>query len=222
MGGDDFKRYAAEFLGTYMLVFFAAGAVVVSSKIGGLPGPIMGGISSGLILMNVIWAFAHVSGAHVNPAFSLALGYLGRFPWRLVPGYILAQLLGSGLAGLTLLWTLGDFGHMGANLPNEALGISPAIALVIETILSFIMMVVILHSGDAEGELGRMSAVPIGAIVGIEVMLMGPIAGAAMNPARAFGPYLARGDWTDFWIYVVGPLVGIMGAALLYKRVLRR
>lgn len=219
---NDLKRYLAEFLGSYMLVFFAAGAVVVSSKVGGLPGPVMGGMSSGLVLMIVIWTFADVSGAHVNPAYSLALVYLGRFPWRLLPGYIAAQFLGSGCAGLTLLWSLGDFGNMGANLPNAALGISPMMALGIETILSFIMMVVILGCGEAGHELGRLSAMPIGAIVGIEVMLFGPIAGAAMNPIRAFGPYLAMGDWTNFWVYVVGPLTGVMGATLLYQKALRR
>lgn len=214
---EEPRKYVAEFIGTFMLVFFAAGAVVVSERLGGVPGPVMAGIASGLALMTIIWMFGHVSGAHVNPALSVCAAGLGLLSWRLVPGYIVAQLAGSGLAGYTLLWTIGNYGQMGANLPNLALGMTPATALAIEIILSFIMMVVILMVIDIKGHLKDFAAVPIGAIVGIEVMLLGPIAGAAMNPARAFGPYLALGDWTHFWIYVVGPFVGLAVATGLVR-----
>jgi MIP family channel proteins len=214
---DDIKRYICEFIGTYTLVFFAAGAVVVSASMEGTLGAIGGGLISGLVLMVIIFAFAHVSGGHVNPAFSIATVYLGLLERRLLAGYIIAQMLGSAAAGLSLLWALGSHGDMGANLPNIDLGITPFSAFLIETFLSFLLMVVIFGALSAGGRVAELAAIPIGATVGIEVMLMGPVAGAAMNPARAFGPYVATGDFTHYWIYVVGPLIGMMAGAVLMR-----
>jgi MIP family channel proteins len=216
---ENRRKYVSELLGTYILVYFAAGSVMIAARLEALPGPLVSGIASGMALMIVIWTFGHVSGAHVNPALSLCTALLGMLPWRLLPGYMASQLLGSALAGLTLLWTLGNHGQMGANLPNPALGISPACAFVIETILSAIMMIVILMVIDIRGALKDFAAIPIGAVVGIEVMLMGPVAGAAMNPARAFGPYLVMGDWANFWIYLAGPVLGLTAATMLFRLV---
>jgi len=214
---DDLRRYICEFIGTYTLVFFAAGAVVVSASMDGALGAIGGGLISGLVLMVVIFAFAHVSGGHVNPAFSIATVYLGLLERRLLAGYIIAQMLGSALAGLSLLWAFGSHGDMGANLPNTLLGISPLTAFLIETFLSFLLMVVIFGALSAGGRVAELAAIPIGATVGIEVMLMGPVAGAAMNPARAFGPYVAMGDFTHYWIYVAGPVIGMMAGAVVMR-----
>jgi len=217
MRDDDLKRYICEVIGTFTLVFFAAGAVMVSALTEGDLGAIGGGLISGLVLMIIIFTFAHVSGAHVNPALSIAFVYLGVLERRLLPGYIVAQMLGSLAAGLALLWSLGQIGDMGANLPNIGLGISPFIALLIETFLSFLLMLVIAGALSAGGRIAELAAIPIGATVGIEVMLMGPVAGAAMNPARAFGPYVALGDFTHYWIYVAGPIVGMMAGALVFR-----
>jgi len=217
MRADDFRKYVAELLGTFMLVFFAAGSVMVTAALDDVPGPIFNGLCTGLILMVVVWALGPVSGAHVNPAFSIAFVYLDRLPARLLPGYVVAQMVGSGLAGLVLLWLFGDRANVGANLPNAALGISPGSAFVVEILLSFVMMIVILGAVLAGGRLSDFAAVPIGAVVGVEVMLMGPVTGAAMNPARAFGPYLAMGDWTHYWIYSLGPIVGVLIAARLFR-----
>lgn len=217
MRSDDLKKYICEFIGTYTLVFFAAGAVMVSAMTDGGLGAIGGGLISGLVLMIVIFTFAHISGGHVNPAFTIATVYLGLLERRLLPGYIIAQMLGSAAAGLSLLWSLGSFGDMGANLPNTGLGISPFVALLIETFLSFLLLLVIAGSLSAGGRIAELAAIPIGATVGIEVMLMGPVAGAAMNPARAFGPYVAMGDFTHYWIYVAGPIVGMLAGAVLFR-----
>lgn len=184
-------------------------------KMGGLPGAVVSGTASGLILMIVIWTFASVSGGHVNPAVSLVLGVMGLFQMRLVPGHIIAQLAGSAAAGLYLAACLGDIADMGANLPNTALGIGPATALGIEIVLSFVMMLVTMGSIHAEGGLPSFAPIPIGAIVGSEVLVFGGIAGAAMNPARAFGPYLALGHWDAFWIYAIGPFFGIFLGGIL-------
>jgi MIP family channel proteins len=213
----DFSKYGCEFIGSFMLVFFAAGAVMVGVATDGL-GAIGAGLISGLVITIVIYSFGHVSGGHVNPALSLAAAYLGKLEARLVPGYIVAQLTGSAAAGFVLLWTVGRYGSMGANLPNTALGVTPLHAFVIELLLSFFLMWVICGTAyDDKNSDTAFAGVAIGATVGIEVMLMGPYAGAAMNPARAFGPYLALGDFTYFWIYVVGPVVGMLAGAAIYR-----
>ena len=149
-GSDDLRRYCCEFIGTFSLVFFAAGAVVVDAKMGGTLGAIGSGLISGLIITVVIYAFGHVSGAHVNPALSFAAALIGHLDWRLVPGYALAQLAGSVLAGMCLYWALGDFGAMGANLPNAALGITPLTAFLIELFVSFLLMWVVAGVGPRQ------------------------------------------------------------------------
>ncbi len=217
MTGWSMKPYLAEFAGTFLLVLFAAGAVTLTARIGGEPNPVVCGLSSGTILAVVIRFFGPVSGAHVNPALTVALAAMSRIRWRVVPGYVLAQLAGSAVAGLTVLWLIGDLVSVGANVPNTAIGMTAGGALVLETILSFVMMMTILLCGDAEGGFFDPGAIRIGAIVGLEVMLFGPISGAAMSPARAFGPYLASGDWSTFWIYVAGPFAGIMAPAIVWR-----
>jgi len=216
MKRGSFQKYTCEFIGTFCLVFFAAGAVMLNSIIPGI-GVIGSGIISGSIITIVVFTFGQISGAHVNPALSLAAAWLGKLDWRLVPGYVISQMAGSVAAAFSLLWLIGDYGSMGANLPNEALGVTSEIALVIEIFLSFLLMWVI--CGTAYHSKGNMelAAIPIGVTVGIEVMLMGPYAGAAMNPARAFGPYLALGDLTHYWIYVVGPIAGMFLGAWVYR-----
>ena len=212
----DLPKYACECIGTFALVFFAAGSVVLQARIGGL-GPIASGLTSGGMIVIVIATFGGVSGAHVNPALSIAACWLGLLEKRLLPGYVVAQMAGSALAGVALLATVGTANNAGANLPNIAAGVTPGEALAIETLLSFIMMWVICGAGFDPRANPTTGAVAIGATVGIEVMLFGPYAGAAMSPARAFGPTLALGDFTYFWIYVVGPVVGVMLGAVAWR-----
>lgn len=214
---QDIRCYTAEFIGTAAMVFFAAGSVMLSATLHGLPGPLLSGISSGTIVTVVVWAFYGVSGAHINPALSLTLWVFGEFPTRRLPGYIAAQLSGSVAAAGLLYVTFGNVGAMGANLPNFNLGMSEGLAFSIEVLLSFLMMLVIRAAFAAGQPIRQFASVPIGAIVGLEVMLMGPVAGAAMNPARAFGPTLFLGDWSTFWIYAAGPVVGLLAAALTWK-----
>ena len=217
MNGDAWKKYTCEFIGTYALVFFAAGAVVISVAMDGSLGAIGGGLISGLIISVVIYTFGHISGAHVNPAISITATLIGHLDKRLLPGYVISQMAGSALAGMSLYWAIGDYGEMGANLPNIEIGVPPHVALLIEIFLSFLLMWVVAGSGLDRRAHGPLAGVAIGATVGIEVMLMGPYAGAAMNPARAFGPYIAMADFTHFWIYVVGPIAGMILGGLVYK-----
>lgn len=211
------KLYAAEFLGTAILVFFAAGSVMVVALLGNLPGPLISGAASGLALMILVWALFDISGAHFNPALTLGLAAFGDFPKRLVPGYLLAQLAGSIAGAALLYYTLGEQGAMGANLPNKALPLSLSGVFAIECFLSFVMMLVILAAFAAAPPLRHFASIPIGVTVGIEVMLMGPVAGAAMNPARAFGPTAFLGDWQYYWIYAAGPLIGILAAGWVWR-----
>lgn len=213
---DNLRKYACEFIGTFCLVFFAAGAVMVGSMTGQL-GSIGFGLISGLVITVLIYAFGHVSGAHVNPALSIAAVYLGKLEKRLLPGYVGAQMAGSAAGGLVLLASVGQVADMGANLPNSALGATPAVALAIEVFLSSLLMWVICGTAYHENADIAFAGLAIGATVGIEVMLMGGYAGAAMNPARAFGPYLARGDFTHFWIYGLGPVAGMLAGAAVYR-----
>ncbi len=217
MKADDFRKYACEVIGTYSLVFFAAGAVMISEVTDGGLGAIGAGLISGLVITIVIYTFGGVSGAHVNPAISISAVYLGKLERRLLPGYVIAQMAGSALGGLSLLWAVGDYGSMGANLPNTQLGVTPGVAFAIELFLSFLLMWVICGTAYFSGAEKPFAGLAIGATVGIEVMMMGPFAGAAMNPARAFGPYLALGDFTHYWIYVVGPVIGMLIGAAVYR-----
>ncbi|MBT6442738.1 MAG: aquaporin [Alphaproteobacteria bacterium] len=214
---DDWRKYLSEFIGTFTIVFFAAGSWVASAMTDGSLGTIGPGIISGLGIMIVIYAFGHISGAHVNPALSIAAALIGHHPWRLVPGYVIAQMGGSALAGMCLLWALGLHADMGANQPNIALGITPLSALLIETFMAFLLMWVVAGVGLDKRAHGPFAGVAVGAVVGVEVMLMAPIAGAAMNPARAFGPHLARGSFDYYWIYIAGPLIGMALGAYVYR-----
>ena len=210
------KKYLCEFIGTFALVFFAAGAVMISS-IGSNIGPLGSGLISGGIITVVIFSFGQISGAHVNPALTLTAALLGELNWALVPGYIIAQLTGSVFAGFTLLWLIGPVATIGANIPNEVIGVTPATAFIIEVFLSFLLMWVICGTAYHSRSHLELAAIPVGVTVGIEVMLMGPYAGAAMNPARAFGPYLAHGTLTHLWIYIVGPIIGMLVGGLIYR-----
>lgn len=215
MGTDDFRKYVCEFVGTFALVFFAAGAVMIDD-ITGAVGPIGAGIASGSIITIVIYTFGNVSGAHVNPALSIAAVVIGKLQKRLLTGYIIAQMLGSALAGLFLFWVIGDYGKMGVNIPNIGIGVTPKSAFIIELFLSFLLMWVVCGTAFHKSAFNKFAALAIGATVGIEVLLMGPYAGAAMNPARAFGPYLTYGDFSYYWIYLVGPIAGMVLGAYLY------
>lgn len=179
-------------------------------------GPVGSGIVSGSIIAIVIYTFGSVSGAHVNPALSIAAAALGQLQKHLLAGYIVAQMAGSALAGYFLLQVIGNHGKMGVNIPNAELGVTPLSAFAIELFLSLLLMWVICATAFHKSPANKFAGIAIGATVGIEVMLMGPYAGAAMNPARAFGPYLVYGDFSSYWIYLAGPVVGMLFGAWLY------
>ena len=200
------KKLFAEFLGTFGLVFAGAGAIVVNHASGGAITHAGIAMTFGLVVMAMIYAFGDVSGAHFNPAVTTAFAAARRFPWSHVPGYIGAQVLGA-LAASGLLRVLFPVDELlGATLPSGAASQS----FILETTLTFFLMLVILSVSTGAQEKGITAGVAIGATIALEAMFAGPICGASMNPARSAGPALVSGHLEHLWIYLAGPLLGAL------------
>lgn len=205
----------AELIGTFILVFAGTGAVMVNQISNGAVTHLGISIVFGAIVGALIYSFGYISGAHFNPAVTLAFCSSGYFPRKYVVPYILAQCLGAAIASGLLVLSLGRIGNLGATLPLNGNWLQ---SLVLETILTFILMMVILGSGlDRRAHIG-FAGIAIGLTVGVEAAFMGPITGASMNPARSFGPALIGGIWQHHWLYWVAPILGAQFAVLVYRQ----
>ncbi|MGI8972716.1 MAG: MIP family channel protein [Gaiella sp.] len=202
----------AELSGTFALVFAGAGAVMVDEKTGAL-GQVGIAITFGLVIMAMIYAVGHISGAHFNPAVSFAFALTRHFPWPRVAAYLGAQLTGALSAALLLRASLGDIADVGATLPAGSHGQS----FLWEIVLTFFLMFVIMSVATDSRAVGEAAAIAIGATVGLDAMFGGPISGASMNPARSLGPAIAAGELASVWIYILAPLVGAAAGALAYQ-----
>lgn len=209
------RRLAAESVGTFLLVFAGPGAVVVNAVSGGGVGSLGIGLSFGLAVMAAIYAVGHLSGAHINPAVTVAFALTRHFPWSLVPAYVAAQLLGACAASAVLLALFGDVADLGATVPS---GSAPQAALLELVLTALLMFVVSAVATDARA-VGQAAAIAIGGYVALAATFAGPVAGASMNPARSFGPTLLSGTWADWWVYWTGPVAGAALGALLYRYV---
>ena len=207
------RRLAAEFVGTFLLVFAGPGAVVVNGVSGGGVGSLGIGLSFGLAVMAAIYAVGHLSGAHINPAVTVAFALTRHFPWSLVPAYVVAQLLGACAASATHLALFGDVADLGATVPSG----SASQAALLEGVLTLLLMFVVSAVATDVRAVGQAAAIAIGGYVALAATFAGPIAGASMNPARSFGPALLSGTWTAHWAYWTGPVVGAVLGALLYR-----
>jgi aquaporin NIP len=216
-GGRELPRparmAAAEFFGTYLLVFAGPGAIVINEVSGGQVTSLGVGLSFGLAVMGAIVAFGAVSGAHINPAVSLAFAARGSLSWPLVPLSVGAQLAGAAAAAATLRALFGNVAGLGATVPSD----TALQALVLEGVLTFFLMSVILGATSEERADTRSAGLAIGAYVGLAAVFAGPIAGASMNPARSFGPALLSGVWDDHWAFWLGPLAGALLASLAFS-----
>jgi aquaporin Z len=202
----EWRRLFAEVLGTFFLVLVGAGGGVVDAVSDGAIGRGASVSAPGLMVLAIILFMGAISGAHLNPAVTLGFALRGDFPWRRVPGYIVAELLGSTLAVL-LLWAMfGKVGSLGATEPGP--GISDGQAMLMELVLTVGLFSVILGTASKAQNLGPLSALGVGAYIILAGLWSSPISGASMNPARSFGPDLVLGDFSHYWVYVVGPLVG--------------
>jgi aquaporin NIP len=206
------RSLCAEAIGTFALVFAGAGAIVVDAKTHAL-GHIGVAIVFGLVIMAMIYAVGHVSGAHFNPSVSFAFALTRHFPWRRAGAYWLAQVAGAVAAAALLRASLGDHAHVGATLPSG----SQAQAFLWELILTFFLMFVIMSVATDTRAVGEAAAIAIGGTVGLDAMFGGPITGASMNPARSIGPALVSGDLHALWLYIAAPLAGAALGALAYQ-----
>lgn len=210
-----FGAYLAEFVGTFTLVFAGCGAIMVDSISHGQITHVGVAITFGLVIAAMIYATGHISGAHFNPAVTLAFALTRHFSFRRVPLYWLAQLLGAACAALVLRIMFGNVAHVGATLPSGSDGQS----LVLEVVLTFFLMFVVMAVATDDRAVGQAAALAVGGTVLLDAMFGGPISGASMNPARSFGPALASNMWAHYWIYVVAPIAGAIVGAFTYELV---
>ncbi len=213
MSSTTLQRAAAEAVGTFGLVFAGCGAIIINAVSGGTVGHLGIGLTFGLIVMTMIYATGHISGAHFNPAVTLAFAATRHFPLALVPIYLGAQFGGAVAASVALRLLFGDVAHLGTTLPSGSVGQSFGL----EAVLTFFLMFVIISVATDTRAVGQAAAIAIGGTVGLEALFAGPISGASMNPARSLAPALVSGTWQDQWIYLVAPVIGAVTGALVYQ-----
>jgi len=201
-------RYVAEVLGTFSLVFAGCGAIIVNDLYGGQLGLVGICIVFGLIVMAMVYSIGNISGAHINPAVTIGFYVAGRFPFRLVLPYIVCQLAGAVLAAGILRFLFPGHENLGGTAPAVPI----VSALAVEVLLTFILMFVILNVSTGHKEKGIMAGVAVGGVVALNAMVGGPLTGASMNPARSLGPALVSMDLQSMWIYILGPVIGVVVA----------
>jgi MIP family channel proteins len=206
------RALAAELIGTFALVFAGAGAIMVDDKTHQL-GHVGVAIVFGLVIMVMIYAVGHVSGAHFNPAVSFAFALTRHFSWRRLLGYWAAQVSGALIAAAILRGSLGSRAHVGATLPAGSQGQ----AFLWEVVLTFFLMFVIMSVATDTRAVGEAAAIAIGGTVGLDAMFGGPVTGASMNPARSIGPALVSGDVHALWLYIAAPLLGAAIGGVAYQ-----
>ncbi len=206
------RALVAELIGTFTLVFAGAGAIMVDEKTHQL-GHVGVAIVFGLVIMVMIYAVGHISGAHFNPAVSFAFALTRHFPWTRLLGYWAAQVSGALIAAATLRGSLGNRAHVGATLPAGSQGQ----AFLWEVVLTFFLMFVIMSVATDTRAVGEAAAIAVGGTVGLDAMFGGPVTGASMNPARSLGPALVSGDLHALWLYIAAPLLGAAVGGLAYQ-----
>jgi aquaporin Z len=205
----EWRRLFSEILGTFMLVFVAVGGGIVNAKFGGNTIPLFIQVMApGMMVLAIILFMGAVSGAHLNPGVSVAFALRGDFPWKRVPGYIIAQFVGAILATLVLIALLGKQGTAGLTLPGS--GISTTTALLWEVILTAGLVSVILGTSSGAQAVGWGAAIAVGSFIALAGFVGAPVSGASMNTARSLGPAIVLGDLTAWWVYLSGPPVGAL------------
>lgn len=204
----EWRRVLAECWGTFLLVVVAAGANVVAAYSPGRITPAMAVVAPGLMVMAAIYFMGHVSGAHLNPAVTMAFALRRNFPWNRVPGYIVAQTIGGVAAAIFLRLMFGTIGALGATVPGASVGSGKALAM--EVLLTAGLVNTILGTASGARNIGTNGAIAVGGYIALAGLWAAPISGASMNPVRSFAPDLVRGDVSTTWIYIVGPVLGAL------------
>jgi aquaporin Z len=204
----EWRRIFAEVWGTFLLVVVAAGADVVAARTGGAVTLGMAVVAPGLMVMAIIYFMGAVSGAHLNPAVTLAFALRRNFPLSRVPGYVLGQTIGAVAAALFLRTMFGTVGALGATVPGPHVGDGRALAM--EVLLTAGLVNTILGTASGARNIGTDGAIAVGGYIALAGLWAAPISGASMNPARSFAPDLVRGDLGTTWVYVAGPILGAL------------
>ncbi|MCA8910447.1 MAG: aquaporin [Planctomycetes bacterium] len=216
------RRAAAEFFGTFAMVFVGTGAMVVNDVLGGVVGHVGISLAFGLVVMAMIYSLGEVSGAHINPAVTLAFWAAKRFKSGEVAPYLAAQFGGAIAASFLLLLMFGNHANMGATLPHDTV----QQAFIMEVVITAILMFVILGVSTGSRESGIMAGAAVGGTVAMASLFAGPVCGASMNPARSLGPALASGNLQHLWIYLTAPVIGALLAvplsSLIHNRKVER
>ncbi len=202
----EWRRLFSELLGTFFLVLVAAGGGILVGE--GQISLAAAVVAPGLMVMAIILFMGAISGAHLNPAVSLAFSLRGDFPWKRLPGYIIVQLVAATLACLFLDAVFGNIHHLGATLPGA--GYENWQAFLMEIVLTLGLVSVILGTASAAQNVGAIAALGVGGYIALAGLWAAPVSGVSMNPARSFGPALVSGDFTSYWVYVAGPIAGAL------------
>jgi aquaporin Z len=202
----EWRRLFSEVFGTFFLVLVAAGGAVVNARSHGQVPLDARVVAPGLMVMAIIYFMGTVSGAHLNPAVTIAFALRRNFPWKRVPGYVAAQLVGAVLAAAFLRAAFGNVGDLGATAPGP--GIGAGTTVLVEIVLTVGLVSVILGTASGARNIGANAAIAVASYIVLAGLWAAPISGASMNPARSLGPALVGGHWTDEWAYIVGPIAG--------------
>ncbi|HEU4942069.1 MAG TPA: MIP family channel protein [Gaiellaceae bacterium] len=214
---DVFRRAAAEFIGTFALIFVGAGAVIVAAPSAG-SGTLEIALAHGLVIAVMVSAVGHISGGHFNPAVTLGFLVTGRLSPVVAAAYWVVQFVSAVAAAALLKWIFPADVQGTLGSPAVGPGIEPEAALIIEAILTFFLVwVVFATAADPRGTFKSIAGLAIGFTIAFDMIMAGPLTGGAMNPARAFGPELVSGTWDDFWIWYIGPFAGGVLGALAYE-----
>ena len=212
------RKYLSEYLGTFALVFAGCGAIIINDLYGGVIGDVGIGIVFGLIIMTMIYTLGEVSGAHFNPAVSFGFCLAGKLPFNQFVSYVVSQCVGALSASFFLKFIFPGHKTFGATMPHS---ITPGADFIIETLLTFFLMLVIFQVAHGALEKGLMAGVAIGGMVALEAIFAGPVTGASMNPARSLAPALVTGENRFLWIYLTAPFAGA-ALAVASWRVLKK
>lgn len=208
----DMKNYISELIGTFALVFCGTGAIVIDQEYGTVT-HVGIAITFGLIVMSMIYALGDVSGAHLNPAVSIAFSVAGKFPVRQLPPYIISQVTGAILASVMLRFLFPGNELLGGTYPAG----SDVQSFVMELILTFFLALVILNVAHGSKEQGMFAGLAIGSVVALEAMFAGPVTGASMNPARSLAPAVVSGHLNSLWVYLSAPVAGAILAVPIHN-----
>lgn len=206
------KKYLTELIGTFALVFCGTGAIIINDLTGGAISHVGVAMTFGLIVMAMIYAFGNISGAHINPAVSIAFAFTDRFEKKRLIGYLVAQILGGFLASGILRFLFKEHSNLGATIPFGSWEQS----FILEIILTYFLMIVILFVSQNKS-VTQFAGVAVGATVMLEAMFAGPITGASMNPARSIAPAIMSGNISSLWIYIFAPIIGAVLASFTWR-----